>query len=99
MLRLNLQTFGGRGGSSGASTKSSRSGGGTSRSAVPTVKKRTAKEIASMTRRQAVSAARSVFIRNNMRNGLSKAEAARRFELLVDGNTTPQLKRYIKRYQ
>ncbi len=52
-----------------------------------------------MTRNQAISAAKPLYIRNNMRNGLTRTEAERRFNALVDGNTTAQLKKYIKRYQ
>lgn len=90
-MHLNLQLFGGRGGSSG-----SASGGGAS---MPKVTKHSASEIANMTRAQAVAAARPIFIRNNMRMGLSKAEATRRFNALEDGNTLAQLKKYIKRNQ
>lgn len=63
------------------------------------MKKKTATQIKNMTRKQAIAAAKPIFLRNNMRAGLSKAEATRRFNALVDGNTTAQLKKYIKRNQ
>lgn len=108
---FNLQLFGGRGASSGAksagggikggsaSSGTRSSAGGRSSSGLPKVKKHTATQIKSMTRKQAVSAAKSIFIRTNMRAGLSKAEATYRFDSLVGGNTTAQLKKYIKKNQ
>ena len=113
MIQFNLQLFGGRGATSGSGSKgkasvsggSAASGagrkpsGGGSAEKLPTVQKKTATQIKNMTRKQAIAAAKPIFIRNNMRAGLSKAEATRRFNALVDGNTTAQLKGYIKRNQ
>lgn len=99
MTQFDLQLFGGRGASSGAGSKGKSSSGGGSAGKLPTVKKKTATQIKNMTRKQAIAAAKPIFIRNNMRMGLSQAEATRRFNGLVDGNTTAQLKNYIKRNQ
>lgn len=111
MVTINFQLFGGRGGASGKSggggngrsagavnKQKSASGGGSSGN-LPTVQKKTPAQIKNMTRKEAVAAAKDIFIRNNMKMGLSQAEATRRFNALIDGNTTAQLKKYIKRNQ
>ncbi len=90
MIQLSIQLFGGRGAVVGVSKKNA---------GLPRIRKRTATEISGMTRKQTISAAKQVYIRNNMQKGLSRNEAEYRFNALVDGNTTAQLKKYIKRYQ
>lgn len=64
-----------------------------------TSSKYTTKQLGGMTRAQLLPVARRIFVRQNMAAGLSRKEATRRFSLLEDGNTTPQLRKYIKKYQ
>lgn len=86
---MNLQLFGGRGGSSG-----SKSGGGGSSG-----RKYTADQIRGMSRNSLLTAAKRVYVKQNTKAGLSKAEAEKRFSLLSASNSDAALRRYIKRYQ
>ncbi len=88
-------------GLSGAKS-AAKSGGGVNNqraSASAPIKKFSSKEIDKMSRKQLEQNARNLFIKTNMKSGLSEAEAARRFDALVDGNSTAQLKKYIKKHQ
>lgn len=58
----------------------------------------TAKQLESKSRAELVRIAREVARKNASRNGISEEEALRRFDLLVASNTTPQMRKYIKRY-
>ena len=93
--------MGGRGSSSGAKSTSSKSSvksktsKGNSISATNT--KFTGKQISSMNRKQLETVAKAVFIKQNVKRGLSESEAAKRASLLMDGNSTAQLRKYIKR--
>ena len=51
-----------------------------------------------MSRSKLESVATAVFIKQNVKLGLSPAEAERRAKLLMDGNSAAQLKKYIKRH-
>lgn len=86
--RINLQTFGGRGGASGL-------GGGAIAKALDT--NFTPKQIDSMSRSQLETVAMAVYVKKNAGAGLSTAEALRRARLLLDGNSTAQLRKYIKK--
>ena len=89
MFTINLQLFGGRGGASGGK----RSG------TTISFKKFTAKEIASMSKKQLATVAKAVFINKNTASGMKASEAARRFDLLVSGNSPAQLRKFIKNNQ
>lgn len=89
MLEINLQLFGGRGGVSGGKKGGQRI----------SFKKFTAKELNSMSKSQLSTVARAVFINKNTASGMSASAAARRFDLLIGGNTIAQLRKYIKKYQ
>lgn len=54
-------------------------------------------QINSMSRRQLENVATAVFAKKNMAIGLSAEEAVYRARSLMSGNTTAQLKKYIKR--
>lgn len=86
--RINLQMFGGRGGASGL-------GGGAAAKAFNT--NFTSKEIDAMSRSQLETVAAAVYAKKNTFAGLSTAEALRRARSLMDGNTTAQLRKYIKK--
>lgn len=58
----------------------------------------TAKQLESKSRAELVKIAREVARKNASRNGITEEEALRRFDLLVSSNTTPQLRKYIKKY-
>lgn len=58
----------------------------------------TMKQLDNMNRSQLETIAREVARKNAKRKGLTEAEALRRFGLLLDGNTTPQLRKYINKY-
>lgn len=92
--------MGGRGGGGSGGARGGRAGGGSSAAtkALSTNTKYTTKEIDSMSRSKLESVATVVFIKQNVKRGLSPAEAERRAKLLLDGNSTAQLKKYIKRY-
>lgn len=87
-----------KGGGGGSSTAKSGGGSSTATKALPTSTKYTTKEIGSMSRSKLESVATAVFIKQNVKRGLSPAEAERRAKLLMDGNSTAQLKKYIKKY-
>lgn len=55
------------------------------------------KEISSMSRKQLEEVARAVFIKQNMARGLSESEADYRARSLMSGNTTAQLRKYVKK--
>lgn len=57
----------------------------------------TSKQIQSMSRKQLETAARAIFIKQNMARGLSASEADYRARSLMSGNTSAQLRKYIKR--
>ena len=95
--------MGGRGSSSGVKSASSKSTaksktskGGGSISAVNT--KFTGKQISAMSRKQLEAVATAVVIKQNVKRGLSESEAARRASLLMDGNSSAQLRKFIKKY-
>lgn len=90
---MNLQLFGGRGGSV-AAKKGQSDGAWTPIS----VSKYSTATLAKMGRSSLLTIAKAVYVNNNVKNGLSPAEAARRFDLLQDGNTTAQLRKYIKKH-
>lgn len=58
----------------------------------------TMKQLNNMSRSQLETIAREVARKNAKRQGLTEAEALRRFGLLLDGNTTAQLRKYINKY-
>lgn len=94
---MNLQLFGGRGGSLGLKKGGGgRSGNKSSWNPIKVPKLSTA-ELSKLKRPQLVKIAKAVFINSNVKMGLSPSEAARRFDLLQDGNTTAQLRKYIKK--
>ncbi len=80
------------------SSKAGKSGGG-GKSAPSKPKTYSSKEINGFGRAMAVSVAKAAFIFSNVLKGLSEADASRRFDALVSGNTTAQLKSYIKNRQ
>lgn len=57
------------------------------------------KELSGMDRDALVEMARAIYVRRCMEEGIPKAEAERRFRLLIDAQTTPQLRQYVLRYQ
>ena len=57
----------------------------------------TTAQLNKMSRKQLELAAIAVFIKQNVARGLTAFEAERRAKLLMDGNSTPQLKKFIKR--
>ena len=85
--RINLQMFGGRGGASGL--------GGAAAKAFNT--NFTSKEIDAMSRSQLETVAMAVYAKKNAGAGLPTSEALRRAKLLLDGNSTAQLRKYIKK--
>lgn len=91
--------MGGRGGSSGIGKQTG--GGGSSSSAAAKISSTNTKfstaQINSMSRSQLETAATAVFVKQNMARGLSAEEAVYRAKSLMSGNTTAQLKKYIKR--
>lgn len=97
MIKLNLQLFGGRGSSGGGG------GSGGQPSQAVTIPQRPQKlsstELSKMSREQLVAVAREHFLYSNMRSGLTGEEVLRRFNSLVGGNTTPQLRKYISNQQ
>jgi SPP1 gp7 family putative phage head morphogenesis protein len=58
----------------------------------------TKKELEQLSRDKIVAAARQTAINNAASKGLTEAEAVRRFNLLVNSNTTPQLIQYVNKY-
>lgn len=89
MFKINLQLFGGRG---------SLSSGKTKKAVIP-FEKFTSKQIRLMNRSQLATIARAVYINKNTSSSISASTAARRFDLLLDGNTTAQLRKYILKHQ
>lgn len=91
--------MGGRGGSSGIGKQAG--GGGSSSSAAAKIASTNTKfstaQINSMSRSQLETVAVAVFAKQNMARGLSAEEAVYRAKSLMSGNTTAQLKKYIKR--
>lgn len=83
----------------------SKSGGAKSSTAKTSIsmskpKKHTSKEINSMGRSQIAEIAKYLNIRRLVDTmGITAEEAARRFDMLVNSQTTAQLKSYVKRYQ
>ena len=57
----------------------------------------TMKELGTMNRAELEGIAAEVSRKNAAAQGITEAEAMRRFNLLVDSNTTPQLRKYINR--
>ena len=57
--------------------------------------KYTMKELNGMSRAKLIRLAMATMVKNAAREGLTRAEALQRAELLMDGNTTPQLRKYI----
>ena len=92
--------MGGRGGSSGMNKGAG--GGSSSTNSAAAIKAANTKfstaEINSMSRSQLETVAIAVFAKQNMARGLSAGEAIRRAKALMDGNTTAQLRKYIKKY-
>ena len=92
--------MGGRGGSSGMN-KGAGGGGSSANSAAAKIKATNTKfstaQINSMSRSQLETVATAVFAKQNMARGLSAEEAVYRARSLMSGNTTAQLKKYIKR--
>ena len=58
----------------------------------------TAKELEAKSRKELEKIAREVAKKNAASQNLTEQEALRRFDLLVSSNTTPQLRKYIKKY-
>lgn len=56
-------------------------------------------QLKDMKRSDLIPMARSIFVKQNMKDGVPMAEAERRFNLLIDANTTPQLRKYIHKHQ
>ena len=98
MEKFDLQLFGGRGASakSGGGGSGSNKGGGAGDIAEINTKF-TQKQLDGMSRSQLEDVARAVYIKQNMARGLSASEALRRANALMDGNTTAQLKKFIKK--
>ena len=90
--------MGGRGSSIGGSkkTESNKKTGGQNLLSMNT--KFSSKQVDAMSRSQLETAARAIFIKQNMRMGLSASEADYRARSLMSGNTNAQLRKYIKRY-
>ncbi len=59
----------------------------------------TAEGLKTKSRAQLIKIAKPIYIKSNVSQGLSEAEAIRRFDLLINGNTTPQLRKYIIKHQ
>lgn len=57
--------------------------------------KTTLKPVEQMSRNELIAEARSIYIRNN--KAIGEQEAIHRFNALVDGNTTAQLRKYVKK--
>lgn len=94
--------MGGRGSSSGiAAGRAKKGGGGSSDSAANKILSANTKfstaQINSLNRSQLETAAIAIFAKQNTARGLSIEEAVRRAKSLMSGNTTAQLKKYIKR--
>lgn len=67
---------------------------------MPKPKKHTSKEINSMGRSQLIDIAKYININRLVKTmGITAEEAARRFDMLVNSQTTAQLKSYVKKYQ
>ena len=58
----------------------------------------TEKELEAKSRKELEKIAREVAKKNAASQNLTEQEALRRFDLLVSSNTTPQLRKYIKKY-
>ena len=52
-----------------------------------------------MGRRELETLAKAAYIVNNVGNGMSAETAANRANALMDGNTTAQLKKYLKAHR
>ena len=95
--------MGGRGSSSGIAAGRAKKGGGGSSSDSAANKilsantKFSTAQINSLNRSQLETAAIAIFAKQNTARGLSIEEAIRRAKSLMSGNTTAQLKKYIKR--
>lgn len=59
----------------------------------------TNKAIDAMGRDALVRNAREVFMRESAKNGLTAEKAAERFDLLIDGNSNTDLRKYLKRHR
>ena len=94
---MNLQLFGGRGGSLGLKKGGKRPAVKGSNWKPIQVPKLSSAALAQLKRPQLLKIAKAVYVNANVKLGLSPAEAARRFDLLQDGNTTAQLRKYIKK--
>lgn len=85
--------MGGRGSSSGA--RGSNKSNGKTFANLNT--KFTTKQISSMSRSQLETAAKAVFVKMGMKQGLSASEALYRASSLMGGNSDAQLRKYIKK--
>lgn len=83
---------------SGSSSRTNAGGGGGGASNAP-AKTYTTKELSNMSRAQLVNAARDIYIRQGGHMGLSASEASERFDMLISGNSTAQLRKYIAKNQ
>lgn len=81
-----------RGGMRGALDRASRPRPSTGQNT-----KFTSSQINSMSRSQLETVATAIFVRQNTSRGLSTEEATRRAGLLMDGNTSAQLRKYIRK--
>ena len=62
-------------------------------------KRYTQKELASKSRSQLVKIAQQIYVRLGGHAGLSASEALKRFNMLIKGNSTTELRKYISRNQ
>lgn len=62
-------------------------------------KRYTQKELASKSRSQLVKIAQQIYVRLGGHAGLSESEALKRFNMLIKGNSTTELRKYISRNQ
>ena len=82
------------GGGGGLFGKSSRGKGGGAFS-VPKLSKAA---IGKMSRHELEKVATAIYANNAMKSGISKSEGVHRAQSLMSGNTTAQLRKYVRRY-
>lgn len=87
--------MGGRGASSGLKSAGKTGGGLGQPFRVP---KFTDAEIKKMSRSQLESVATALYANEGIKNGLSLSEGTRRAKSLMSGNTSTQLRKYIKKH-
>lgn len=94
---MNLQLFGGRGGGLHRKKSNRRTSkkNGWNPLKVP---KLSSDALSKMKRSQLLTIAKAVYVNNNVSRGMTPSAAAQRFDLLQGGNTTAQLRNYIKKY-